>query len=119
MLTNDDDDDLLRFVGRVRDGICEFSGLALPGKDDIPAKIKDWPTDLEPGSLNVQVERDGFPAKYIKEFGDTSNSHLDSRKFKPEAELDYDVIPNNALSPTSQQPDRGNLQIWRAHLTKI
>ena len=49
--SNDDDDDILRFVGRIRDGIGEFSGLALPGKDDIPTKIKDWPTDLEPGRL--------------------------------------------------------------------
>lgn len=111
--------DILRFVGRIRDGKGEFSGLALPGKNDIAVTIRDWPIQLEPGSLNVQVEQDGFPSKYIKEFGDTSNSHLDSRRFKPEAELDYDVIPNNTLTPTPQQPDRGNLQIWQAHLTRI
>ena len=111
--------DTLKFVGRVRDGVSKFSGLILPGKDDIAVTIPDWPTKLEPGSLNVQVEPDGYPSRYLTEFGDTSNTHLDSRKFKPEAELEYSVIKNNTLTPTPEQPDRGNLQIWRAYLTKI
>jgi hypothetical protein len=109
----------LNFVGRIRDGVSKFSGLILPGKGDITVAIRDWPTELAPGSLNVQVESDGFPARFVKEFGDTSNTHLDSRRFMPEAELGFDVIPNNTLAPTPQQPDRGKLQIWRAHLTNI
>jgi hypothetical protein len=110
----------LIFVGRICDGLSKFSGLILPGQRDIAVTIQDWPTVLAPGSLiNVQVEPDGFPARFVKEFGDTSNTHFDSRKFKPEAELEYSVIRHNLLTPTPQQPDRGNLQIWRTYLTKI
>ena len=108
----------LNFVGRVRDGAGRYKELELPGRDDLPVSIRDWPATVCRGSLNVQIEPDGYPARFVKEFPDKRISNLDSRRFEPEAELDYDVIPNNSLPPTMQLPDRGRPQVWRATLSK-
>lgn len=111
--------DFLRFTGRVRDGAGLYKELELPGQSDLPIDIRDWPETVCPGSLNVQIERDGYPTRFVEEFPDRRVSNLDSRRFEPEAELDFDVIPNNSLTPTEQLPDRGRPQVWRAKLTKI
>jgi CTP-dependent riboflavin kinase len=111
--------DSMRFVGRVKDGIGQYSIMMLPGEASIQGLIRDWPEQPQPGSLNVRVDPNGFPARFLKEFGDPSIWNLDTRRFRPEAELSYDVIPNNTLVPRPGQPDRGRPQIWRAYLTKI
>jgi hypothetical protein len=111
--------DTLRFVGRVRDGAGQYSILELPGQTKIGGRVRDWPDQLQAGSLNVQVDAHGFPSRFVEAFGSTSIWNLDTRRFRPEAELDWDDIANNTLRPTRDQPDRGRPQVWRAHLTKI
>ncbi len=112
--------DTLRFLGCIVRGTRQFAiTLVIPGSDEIPSKIRDWPDRIYPGSLNIRVEAPGFPAKYIEIFGSASVNHLDTRRFLPEAEIPHDAIGNNALRPTAMDPDRGNAQIWRADLTII
>jgi len=112
--------DKLRFVGKVQDGASGFRRLQLPGCSGDCQLVPDWPEDLYRGSLNVQIDTNGYPKKFVEVFGDTQMRNLDSRKFLPAAELDYDVIPNNSLPPErNRPPDRGRPQIWRATLRNL
>ena len=113
--------DRLRFIGKVIKGAGKFSEeIIVPGNADIPDLIRDWPDELQPGTLNVLIDSSGFPARYVSEFDSAETHHLDTRRFQPEAELPHSKIGNNTLSPKpGERPDKGNAQIWRACLTKI
>jgi len=84
--------DKLQFVGKVIKGCGKFSELIVPGKADLPVKIRDWPDKIEPGTLNVHIKDSDFPQKYIDEFHSTGTACLDTRRFQPEAELPFDAI---------------------------
>lgn len=108
----------LVFHGFVKSGGGRFSNeLVVPGASKSSVIIRDWPERLQPGTLNVRVDR--FPDTYVQKFGQPDIRHLDSRMFLPEAELHHSEIANNTIRPQLGQPDRGNAQIWRALLTKL
>lgn len=109
----------MRFVGRVKDGANLFNQLKLPGAGEGCGLIRDWPGEVHKGSLNVRIDADGYPERFVAEFDGRKISSFDSRRFLPAAELESDIISNNTLSPTQALPDRGRLQIWRAFLKKV
>lgn len=103
----------------MRPGIGKFSKqLVLPSGSNLSKPIRDWPEVPQPGTLNVRV-KDGFPPEFIEAFGQPNVQMLDSRRFKPEAELDWKEIGNNTLPPLPNCPDRGNAQVWRATLRNL
>jgi hypothetical protein len=109
--------DRLRFTGTVTSGAGLFAAeLRLPGRDRLSVPIRDWPEVPVAGTLNVRIGRQGFPIEYLVGFGTPSFDCLDSRRFLPEAELPWTDIGNNTLPPTTEQPDRGRAQVWRAAL---
>jgi hypothetical protein len=61
----------------------------------------------------------GFPAEFLKVFGQPDVRFLDSRRFSPEAELKWTEIGGNTLPPQPGHPDRGNAQVWRATLRNL
>lgn len=111
--------ELLKFKGRVRDGAGKYRELQLPGEGELRTPIRNWPKTVYRGSLNIQIEPNGYPSRFVAEFPNKRISNLDSRKFAPEAEFDYNVIPNNSLPPTQALPDRGRPQIWRARIINL
>ena len=86
----------------------------MPSASKVSAEIRDWPESVQPGTLNIRLS--SFPDEYLAAFGALSVQALDTRIFRPEAELPWKEIQNNTLSPTQNAPDRGNAQIWRATL---
>jgi CTP-dependent riboflavin kinase len=105
----------LTFKGRVIRGVGRFAAeLIVPGASRVSAKIRDWPESMQPGTLNVRLS--SSPDKYLAAFGALSVQALDTRIFRPEAEIPLEEIQNNTLSPTQNAPDRGNAQIWRVTL---
>jgi hypothetical protein len=110
---------VLRFIGVVRPGIGKFAKqLELPKRESLSTVIRDWPDVPQPGTLNVRVQ-DGFPAEFIAAFGQPDVRLLDSRRFAPEAELNWQEIGSNTLPPQPNRPDRGNAQVWRATLRNL
>ena len=112
--------DTLLFIGKAIEGSGRFSkDLIVPGNSEIPGLIRDWPDELEPGSLNVLIDKTGFPEEFESKFGQRTEG-FDERRFIPEAELHHSQIGNNTLAPKpGEREDKGNAQIWRANLTKI
>jgi len=110
----------LRFTGVVRKGMGRFGiEIMLPGRDQISASIREWPEVLQPGTLNVRISASGFPEDFLKAFGEADVRKLDSRRFAPEAELQWNEIAGNTLPPEPAKPDRGNAQVWRAVLHNL
>lgn len=112
--------DRLEFKGKVIKGSgCFSKQLHVPGEQDIPGLIRDWPDEIQPGTLNVLIDDSGWPEDYLAKFGKETNS-LDLRQFQPEVELHHNKIGSNTLAPQGgEREDKGNAQIWRSHLTKI
>jgi hypothetical protein len=90
----------------------------LPSRKQLSKPIRDWPNTPEPGTLNVRV-KDGFPAEFLRAFGEPNLRLLDSRRFSPEAELNWTEIGGNTLPPQPGHADRGNAQVWRATLRNL
>ena len=109
----------LRFKGLVRPGMGKFSKkLVLPSRSSLSKEIRDWPDVPQPGTLNVRV-KDGFPAEFINAFEQPNVQLLDTRRFAPEAELDWTEIKGNTLPPQPDRTDRGNAKVWRAKLRNL
>lgn len=107
--------DLLSFRGVIRDGAGLFAKeIEIPGAGELSIPIRDWPDTIEPGTLNVRILE--YPDNFEERFGAEDIRRLDTRRFKPEAEIPQHEIGNNTLMPSSDDPDRGNAQVWRATL---
>lgn len=112
--------DKLEFMGKVIKGSgCFSKQLYVPGETEIPGLIRDWPDEVQSGTLNVLIDDNGWPECYLAKFGKKTEG-LDLRQFQPELELHHSKIGNNTLAPREgEREDKGNAQIWRSHLTKI
>lgn len=110
----------LEFRGVVADGAGLFSQqIKIPGSCELTESISGWPLIIYPGTLNVRIDLDGFPAVFAKRFHSNSLKHLDSRDFTPITEIAAHLIGNNTLPPTKAMPDRGNAQVWNAKLSNL
>jgi hypothetical protein len=92
----------LVFGGWLCRGIGQHSNLGVPGRDELPHAPPDWPIRLEPGSLNVCIDR--FPAQMSRV------EDLDNGQFAPAF-----VIPRNRLRGNM----RGDGQVWSAKVGTV
>lgn len=107
----------LTFKCAAESGEGRFSRMRFPGRDSVPEAPEDWPGpgQMAPGSLNCRIQE--FPADFdnIAGAGDRIQK-LDSGYFIPEFSIPGELIQNNALSPTQENPQRGIAQIWRCRV---
>jgi hypothetical protein len=110
----------LEFIGTVRsngDGICEK--ITLPGRDELIVAMADWPTKLAPGTLSIQVNKDGFPESFEEIGQSVGLKKLDVAKFRAALVIPRRLIAGNPTKPDPDHPTRGFAQVWRAELRVI
>jgi hypothetical protein len=106
--------DELAFSGVVSGGIGCHSNLHVPGKGTLAHCDDDWPSTLQPGSLNLCI--DGYPPQLVDHGLTLTVAALDSGLFGPAFEIPRDCFGNNKLRPTHSVPRRGDAQVWRASI---
>jgi hypothetical protein len=110
----------LDFTGTVRSNKGRFANeMVVPGRDDLLLSPADWPTRLAPGTLNIQVNDDGFPAGFEGIGKGDGFKKLDDGSFKPVLVIPARKIAGNTLKPDADHPTRGFAQVWRANLQVI
>lgn len=107
--------DELYFTGIVISGCGQYSELEFPDKSKINGAPGDWPHSLFKGSLNIRINRDGYPVEFSR-LGYRNVLVLDEIGFQPEFIIPGQLIKNNKLLPTPEFLSRGSAQIWRAVL---
>jgi hypothetical protein len=110
----------LEFIGIVRSNSGQFSqDLVFPGRDDLIVAPEDWPMQLAPGTLNIQIDDDGFPQGH-EEFGKSNGlKALDEGKFRAALVIPQRLIAGNPVKPDPDRPTSGFAQVWRAELQVI
>jgi hypothetical protein len=110
----------LVFIGRVRTGNGRFAqDMVIPGRDNLFLKPDDWPRQLAPGTLNVLVNDDGFPAGFDEIGKGEGLTKLDEGKFGRALLISPWKIAGNTIKYDSDNPTRGMGEIWRAELQVI
>lgn len=107
----------LEFIGKVRSNEGRFSQeMVIPGRDDLLLAPEDWPMQLAPGTLTIQINDDGFPDGF--EEGGTGDGlkKLDEGMFRPALVIPQRKIIDSTLKPDSDHPTRGFAQAWRGEL---
>ena len=107
----------LVFTGDVRSNMGKFSNMRIPGRKELPQAPENWPLTLCPGSMNIGLSDDGFPAKFQALGEKEGVKKLDEGNFVPEFIIPYNDIANNSLAPKAGSPLRGYAQVWRAIIT--
>ncbi|MCH8838640.1 MAG: hypothetical protein IIA60_12730 [Candidatus Marinimicrobia bacterium] len=100
-------------------GTGMFSDMIIPGRDELKEAPKDWPTELQPGTLNVRIDNDGYPAENNNQWKTERIPLLDTGIIPSCFVIPQDKFVNNSIAPMKNQPDRGNAQVWRAHLRVV
>jgi hypothetical protein len=108
----------LEFVGTVRTNTDHFSKtMTLPGRDDLLVVPSDWPMELVPGTLNVEIH--DFPEGF-DEIGEGDGlEKLDKSEFRAALIIPQRKIVGNTLNSTSEEPTKGFAQVWRAELQVV
>jgi hypothetical protein len=108
----------LEFIGTVRTNTDHFAKtMTLPGRDELLVVTFEWPTQLVPGTLNVEIDRfaEGFD-----EIGEGDGlQKLDKGKFTAALVIPARKIEGNTLQPTSDWPTKGFGQVWGAELILV
>lgn len=110
----------LEFIGTVRSNEGRFSQeVVIPGRDDLFLALEDWPTQIAPGTLNIQISDDAFP-KSIAEIGTGDGlKKLDGGKFRAALVIPQRKIMGSTLKPDADHPTQGFAQVWQAELQVI
>lgn len=105
----------LEFFGTVRSNKAQFSQeMVIPGRDQLIVVPEDWPNQLAPGTLNIEI--DDFP-KDFEGIGEGDGlQKLDKGKFRAALIIPQRKIAGNTIKPTPDLPVRGFAQVWRADL---
>jgi hypothetical protein len=104
----------LDFHGMVQAGTEE---IVLPGQDDLFLKPEDWPKQLAPGILNIEVT--GFPAGFEDIGNGDGLGRLDEGKFRPSLVIPQRLIAGSTIKPDADHPTRGFASVWQADLQVI
>lgn len=109
---------IFRFIGKVKSNKGLFAKeLTLPTRGTVHDLPPDWPATIEPGTLNVRIDDDGFPTNGFDSIGRSNGvKKLDEGKFVPACTIPFDAIPGNTLRPRPNEPLRGTGQAWRARI---
>jgi hypothetical protein len=110
----------LEFTGIVCSNTGKFAvDMVLPGRDDLTLAPADWPKKLVPGTLNIDVNDDGFP-KGFDEIGNGEGlSRLDDGRFRPALVIPERKITGDTLKADPDHPRRGTAGVWQAELRVI
>jgi hypothetical protein len=101
----------LEFTGTVQANDRE---LVIPGRDDPFLKPDDWPTQLAPGTVNIEV---GTFSNAITEIGEGEGlAKLDAGKLRPALVIPQRKSVGSTLTPDTDHPTRGFAEVWRADL---
>jgi len=106
----------LIFHGVVNTGIGKHANLVIPGRNAFPNAPPDWPKILQPGSLNILIDDNGYPSEFAQLQPNKKVENLDSKQFQPAFTIPYDRMQNNKLKPCTEMPEKGTAQVWRATL---
>jgi hypothetical protein len=105
----------LEFFGKVQADATPQ--LIMPGRDDLFLKPDDWPTDLAPGTVNIEIS--SFPEGF-DEIGDGEGlARLDQGKFRPAQVIPQRKIIGSTLIPDTDHPTRGFAEVWHADIQVI
>lgn len=110
----------LEFTGKVRSNKGRFhEDMVVPGRVALSSAPDDWPTELASGTLNVQINDEGFPDDF-GEIGDGRGvKKFDEGRFPPAFVIPQSEIIGNTLKPKEGKPHRGTGQVWRAELRNL
>lgn len=114
----------LVFEARITDGMGMYSELKFPTRSELfnnqaTAAQVEWLDSIQPGSLNITVDRDGYPAQ-IEDLGKGYNvQKLDNGLFPPELVIAQSKIGNNSIRPYAGAPERGAAQVWPCTVEKL
>ncbi len=107
----------LRFLGTVKSGLGKHSRLAIPGSGKLNGRPPPgWPPKFIPGSLNILVDDNGYPAGFAEIEGDRL-AKLDTGAFPPAIMIPATEISGNTLKPKPGMPRRGAGQFWPARIS--
>jgi hypothetical protein len=106
------------FTGKVQSNMGRFANeITLPSRSNASVCPPDWPSRIEPGTLNVRIDADGFPTSFNEIGSSDGLKKLDEGRFAPAFVIPHDAIRGNTLPPKSNRPLRGTGQAWRARIT--
>jgi hypothetical protein len=108
--------DKLTFVGEIIKGRGRHKELWIPGRADLVGAPADWPEQLHAGSVNVLIASNGYPQEFKARCIPLTVQSLDLAEFQPGFTIPQDQMQNNTLSAIPGAPNRGEAQVWRAHL---
>ena len=104
----------LEFIGAVQ---AKKLKLVIPGRDDLFLKPDDWPTQIFPDIVSIEIT--GFPEGF-EEIGEGEGlERLDRGKFRPALVIPQRKIIGSTLIADSDHPTRGFAQVWQADLQVI
>jgi len=105
----------LELIGKVQANATPT--LTIPGRDHLFLKPEDWPTQLAPGSVNIDVG--SFPQGFAEIGEGDGLARLDAGKFRPALVIPQRKIVGSTLTPAADNPTRGFAEVWRADLHVI
>lgn len=107
---------VLTFIGAVVTGIGRHKELGVPGRDSLASAPSDWPRVLQPGSLNVRVQDDGYPPEFSRMRMPLTVESLDLGFFLPAFKISQAEFTNNRIGSAGVADGDGSAQVWRARL---
>jgi hypothetical protein len=105
----------LEFTGKVQAETAPQ--LIIPGRDDLFLKPDDWPTQLAPGIVCIEISH--FPEGFDEISEGDGLARLDQGKFRPALVIPQRKIVGSILSPDTDHPTRGFAEVWRAEVQVI
>jgi hypothetical protein len=108
----------LEFIGTVRESQDNSSQeIVVLGRDELIIAPTDWPQQLAPGSLHIEVN--AFPEGFATIGEGEGLKKLDNGSFRPELVIPKRKIAGKTLEPDADHPTRGFAQVWRAEIQVI
>ena len=108
----------LEFIGTVRGNQDNSSQeIVVPGREELIVAPADWPKQLAPGSLNIEVN--AFPEGFAEIGEGEGLKKLDEGNFRPVLVIPQRKIAGNTLEPDADHPTRGFALVWRAEIQVI
>jgi hypothetical protein len=108
----------LEFMGILRrDKDNSSQEIVVPGREELIIAPTDWPKQLAPGSLKIEVR--AFPEGFANIGEGDGMKRLDAGNSRPELVIPKRKIAGNTLEPDAEHPTRGFAQVWRAEIQAI
>jgi hypothetical protein len=108
----------LDFTGIVRGNQGKVADdMRIPGRDELFLKPADWPIQLAPGTLSIEINN--FP-EGLAEIGEGEGlEKLVAGKYRPALVIPQRKIAGNTLTPDAEHPTRGFAEVWHAELQVV